>query len=63
MENFILHTGQHCPVPPMQLVIYRTIHGDLISHIHGRMEGGVMDWSTRPAIGRIYDYMCVNAQK
>jgi hypothetical protein len=61
--EFTRHEGQNCPVPPDQKVIYRTISGGEISHVHRQYPAGLLNWTLTPAIGRIYDYMCVDSEK
>jgi hypothetical protein len=57
--EFTRHEGQYCPVPPDQKVIYRTISGGEISHVHYKCPAGMLNWTLTPAIGRIFDYRAI----
>jgi len=62
-QNFIRHIDDKCPIPDMAKVVYRTAHncerGKKISHIHAPMLASEIDWSHKPTIGRIYDYLVI----
>lgn len=58
--NFVTHVGERCPLPPDTIVVYRTTSKhSLVSHIHGHVKAGALNWSKRPAMGRILDYAVV----
>jgi hypothetical protein len=57
--EFTRHEGQNCPVPHDQKVIYRTISGGEISHVHYKSPAGMLNWTLTPAIGRIFDYRVI----
>lgn len=62
--DFITHVGERCPVPPYSIVVYRTTSKHrLVSHVHGHVLAGVLDWSKKPQMGRILDYAVVGDVK
>jgi hypothetical protein len=55
------HTGILPPVIRSKIVVYRTRDDKgSKSHIHAPIRAEHLDWSARPTLGRVYDYMVIN---
>jgi hypothetical protein len=62
MKNYkpTQHNGILPPVIQRKIVVYRTIDDKgSLSHIHAPIRAMYLDWSNRPSIGRIHDFMVV----
>jgi len=54
------HAGILPPVIKSKIVVYRTRDDKgSASHIHAPIRVEHLDWSARPSIGRIHDYMVI----
>jgi hypothetical protein len=57
------HNGEECPVPGIDRVTYRAaINGasGTTSKWHVPIAAYELDWSFKPSIGRIYDYIVLS---
>ena len=68
LAGFTRHTGKTQPVPNSAMVAYRTFHFDIdeydeadfsFSHVNMPVADDNIDWSDKPAIGRVYDYKII----